>query len=429
MLQILLLEKKNYYILLFWVALGIFTGPLAFAAVPIHMLLMRRKHQWIWLILGFWLILTLSDSRQGVFHFAQNLKTFVLLGLTYAYLTSEKEEGWHRFLQPFIPFLVVALASMLENPRLFYSFQKTFSYLLLLLIVPGLVRLVIKYERDRFLYNLILLGTVILAVGITLRFVYPGFVTFKGERFSGLLGNPNGLGIYAFVFLALFTYIHSFHKQLFTRQQTIFIYVLLAASLIMGGSRGGIFSVLLFITGWFLMKRNPIIGFIAMVAIFFSYQLVMANFVEIVLYLNLQDFFRLSTLETGSGRVLVAEIAWKHINMNYWFSKGFTYNEHILAQYADYFIAKGHQGNVHNSWLTMWLDTGLVGLVLFCIGWLVNFFRASRFTPMVWALLFGLLLSASVESWLVASLNPFTIVLVIILTLLDDENFYGEERV
>lgn len=427
MLQVLLLEKKNYYILLFWMALGIFTGPLAFAAVPIHMLIMRRKHQWIWLILGFWLILTLSDSRQGVFHFAQNLKTFVLLGLAYLYLTSEKEEGWHRFIQPFIPFLVVAFVSMLESPTLFYSFQKTFSYLLLLLVIPGTVRLVIKYERDRFLYNLILLGTLILAVGVALRFVYPGFVVFKGERFSGLLGNPNGLGIFAFIFLTLFTYIHSFHRHLFTRKQIIFVYALLAASLIMGGSRGGIFSALLFVAGWFLMRRNPVFGFVAMMVIFFSYQLVMANFVEIVLYLNLQDFFRLNTLETGSGRVLVAEIAWKHINMNYWFSKGFTYSEHILAQYHEYFIAKGHQGNVHNSWLTMWLDTGLVGLVLFCIGWLINFFRASRFTPMVWALLFGLLLSATVESWLVASLNPFTIVLVIILTMLGDENFYRKE--
>ena len=352
-----------------------------------------------------------------------------MLGLAYLYLTSDKEEGWHRFIQPFIPFLAVALLSMLENPRLFYSFQKTFSYLLLLLVMPGLVRLVIKYERDRFLYNLILLGTLVLSVGIVLRFIYPGFVVFGGERFSGLLGNPNGLGIYSFVFLTLFTYIHTFHKQLFMQRQILFIYAVLAASLIMGGSRGGIFSTLLFVAGWFLMRKNAVLGFATMVLVFFSYQLVMANFVEIVLYLNLQDFFRLSTLETGSGRVLVAEVAWKHIDMNYWFSKGFTYSEYILAQYADYFTAKGHQGNVHNSWLTMWMDTGLVGLVLFSVGWLVNFIRAAKLTPMVWALLFGLLLSISVESWLVASLNPFTILLVIILTMLADENFYREEVV
>lgn len=427
--HILLLEKNNYFILLFWIALGIFTGPLVFAAVPIHMLIIRRKHEWIWLVLGFWLILTLSDNRQIVFRFAHNLKTVVILALTYLYLTTQKEEKWYQFVQPFIPFLALAFLSLLKSPQLFYGFQKTLSYLLLLLVVPGTVRLIINHERDRFLYNLILLGTLVLSAGIVLRAIYPSFVIFSGERFSGLLGNPNGMGIYGFIFFVLFTYIHSFHKQLFTRFQIIFIYAVIILSLIMSGSRGGIFSSLLFITGWFLIRRNTLIGIISMIVIFSSYQLVMANFVEIVTYFNLQDFFRISTLSSGSGRVVVHEIAWRHINMNYWFSNGFTYSEYILAQYKDYFISSGHQGNVHNSWLTIWMDTGLVGLILFCIGWLTNFFRASKLTPLVWAMFFGLLLSISVESWLVASLNPFTIVLVIILTMLSDENFYLKNEV
>jgi O-antigen ligase len=163
-----------------------------------------------------------------------------------------------------------------------------------------------------------------------------------------------------------------------------------------------------------------------MSAIFISYQYVMANFEEIVISLGLADYFRLETLETGSGRVIVAEVAWRHINENYWFSHGFSFNEHILAQYRDYFEQHGHQGNVHNSWLTMWLDTGLTGLILFIFGWLVNFIRASRFTPMVWAVFFGILLSCTVESWLVATLNPFTIVLVIILSMLGNPEFYGQ---
>jgi len=75
MLKILFLEKQNYLILLLWVALGIFTGPLAYLAVPLHMYLLQRKGEWLWLLLGFWLILTLSDSRQAVFGFAQSLKS------------------------------------------------------------------------------------------------------------------------------------------------------------------------------------------------------------------------------------------------------------------------------------------------------------------------------------------------------------------
>lgn len=421
-----LLEKQNYLILLFWVALGIFTGPLAYLAVPLHMYLLKGKGEWLWLLLGFWLVLTLSDSRQAVFGFAQNLKSVLMLALAFFYFTFNPKEEGYNFFKPFIAFFAVVFFALLENPRMFYSFQKTFSYLLLLLVIPGVVYLLLRYERDRFLFNISLLGSLILATGVVLRFVMPDFVIFKGERFSGLLGNPNGLGIYSFVFLMLFTYIIAFHRGLFKNWQKIIVYALIGISLVLGGSRGGIFSSLLFVLGWFLIRRDALLGFITMVVVFVSYQLIMANFVEIVTSLGWQDYFRLETLESGSGRVIAAEVAWKHIHDNYWFSKGFTYNEVILAQYQDYFKMHGHQGNVHNSWLTMWLDTGLIGLILFSLGWLVNFYRASKYTPMVWAALFGLLLSISVESWLTASLNPFTIILVIILSMLANPYFYPQ---
>lgn len=429
MIQLLhtaLLEKQNYLILLFWVALGIFTGPVAYLAVPLHMYLLQRKGEWLWLLLAFWLILTLSDSRQAVFGFAQSLKSVLMLALTFFYMTFPQKEEGLSFIKPFIAFFVLAFFSLLESPQMFYGFQKTLSYVLLLLIVPGVVFLLLKYERERFLFHLCLLGAGILALGLVLRFVMPDFVIFKGERFSGLLGNPNGLGIYSFVFLMLFTFVSAFHKKLFTNWQKILVYVLIGLSAVFAGSRGGIFSSLLFILGWFLLRRDAILGFITMAVVFASYQLVMANFVEIVTYLDLQDYFRLETLDTGSGRVVVAEVAWRHIHENYWFSKGFTYNETVLAQYQDYFKQHGHQGNVHNSWLTMWLDTGLVGLILFSFGWLVNFIKAAKFTPLVWAAMFGLLLSISVESWLTASLNPFTIVLVIMLSMLANPYFYPQ---
>lgn len=427
MLNQLLYEKNNYLILLFWVLVGAFAGPLVYVVVPLHMLILRKKGAWLWLLLGFWLILTFSDSRKPVFSFAEDLKPLMMLVMGYLFLVMPKEkEDPLRFVKPYIPFFIVAFASLIGSPVAFEGFQKTVSYVLLLTVIPPLVNLLLTYERERFLYHLVMVGVLILASGIALRVFYPDFVIFKGERYSGLLGNPNGMGIYGFVFTALFTFIIHFHKHLFTRNQSIFIYALIFASLIMSGSRGGIFSTAIFITAWFLLRRDVITGFIIMSAIFISYQYVMANFEEIVISLGLADYFRLETLETGSGRVIVAEVAWRHINENYWFSHGFSFNEHILAQYRDYFEQHGHQGNVHNSWLTMWLDTGLTGLILFIFGWLVNFIRASRFTPMVWAVFFGILLSCTVESWLVASLNPFTIVLVIILSMLGNPEFYGQ---
>lgn len=432
MLNELLYEKNNYLTLLFWVLVGAFTGPLVYAVVPIHMLVIKNKGEWLWLLLGLWLVLTLSDSRQGIFSFAANLKTVMMLVMGYLFFTMPKEnEDALKFVKPFIPFFIVAFLSLTSgvSPVAFEGFQKTVSYVLLLTVIPPFVNLLLTHERERFLYNLIMIGVIVLAAGLALRFLSPGFVIFKGERYSGLLGNPNGMGIYGFVFTALFTIVVHFHRALFTRNQIIFVYALAFASLIMGGSRGGIFSTAIFMIAWFLLRRDAVLGFIIMSVIFISYQYVMANFVDIVTSLGLEQYFRLETLETGSGRVYAREVAWESIQENYWFSHGFSYNEHILSQYRDYFEQHGHQGNVHNSWLTMWMDTGLIGLILFSVGWLINFIRASRFSPLVWAVFFGLLLSTTVESWLIASLNPFTIVLVIILSMMGNERFYEEQEI
>jgi len=428
MISEILYEKNNYLTLLFWVLLGAFTGPLVYVAVPIHMLVIKNKGEWLWLVLGLWLVLTLSDSRQSIFSFATNLKTAMMLVMGYLFLIMPKEGDAWRFVKPFIPFFIIAFPSLFGSPLAFEGFQKTVSYFLLLLVIPGFVNLLLTHERDRFLYHLVMVGVIVLAAGIVLRSIYPEFVIFKGERYSGLMGNPNGMGIYGFVFTALFTIIQHFQPHLFSRKETILIYALVFASLIFGGSRGGLFATGIFLAAWFLIRRDVVLGLVTMSLIFISYQVVMTNFVDVVQSLGWEDYFRLETLETQSGRIYAREVAWESIRENYWFSNGFSFNEHVLAQHRDYFEKMGHQGNIHNSWLTMWVDTGLAGVVLWGIGWLVNFIRAARFSPMVWAVFFGVLLSGTVESWLVASLNPFTIVLVIILSMMSHPAFYEPEE-
>lgn len=424
MFQYLFEEKKIYLTLLFWIAVGAFTGPLVYVVVPLHLLMLHKKGEWLIVLLGLWLIFTLSDSRQGMFRFAQSVKPILMALAGVLYFTGNDAHKPHGFLTPFIPFFIIAGWAWFDSPVAMDSLQKTASYVLLLLVIPWLISNLLEQDRDRLLRHLILLGALVLVIGIVLRFAYPGFVIFKGERFSGLLGNPNGLGIYSFMFLCLTTLIFTYHPTLFQRGEKIVVYVIIALSLIWCGSRGGIFSSALFLAGWFLFRQNVTLGFVVMTLVFASYQLVTANFVDIVTSLNLQDYFRLDTLETGSGRLVAREFAWKHIETQYWMGKGFGYTEHLMHKFKDYFLNKGHQGNVHNSYLTIWLDTGLLGLIAFCWGWLRNFMRAAAFSPLVWAVLFGLLLTTTVESWLAASLNPFTIQLVIVLSLLGNGRFY-----
>ncbi len=421
------LYKSHFYILLFWLAAGVLTGPLVYAIVPLHLLYLNKRNSLLILLLGLWFILVLSDSRHAFLQFSVNLKAVMMVVLAWIAYTNLPYWGNKTFYKPFLPFLAIAAYSMFMGPDLFNSFQKTLSYGLLLFIVPNLVSGLMSSQRDFFLKGVAYLGTLVLLAGFVLRIVAPEYVIFRGERFSGILGNPNGLGIFSLMFAILFYFIGRFHPALFSRNQKIFIWVAIGASLVMAGSRGALFSTAIFFGGIWLFKRSIPLGFVVMIAGIWGYQVVVNNFEEIVISMGLEDYFRLETLESGSGRLVAYEFAWNHIHQNYWLGKGFGYAEHLMAANREYFENKGHDGNVHNSYLTIWLDTGLVGLIALAWGWLVHFFRASRFTPLAWAALFAVGFSAFVESWLAASLNPFTIQLVIILTLLADERFYEEE--
>lgn len=426
MYQYILQEKKLFLTLLLWMAVGMASSAAAMVVIPLHLLSMRNKQAYLLLLLGLWFLFLLSDSRQGFLRFAQSAKPLAMVVVSF--LVWEERNYWPKstFHKAFIPFFALAAYSWFDSPVPFISLQKMVAYFLLLFILPQLVHRLLELDKKRFLKGLVALGVLALLIGLALRFVAPGLVIFKGARFSGLLGNPNGLGIFTFCFLMLYFFIRHYHRHYFTSQEHWIILGSIVASLALAGSRGGIFSSLLFITGYYLFQRSVVVGLVTLSTIFISYQLVMANFVEIIGSLGLQEYFRVETLEKGSGRLVAYEFALKHIQYNYWWGKGWGYAEYLMHQYKDFFLQKGHQGNVHNSYLTMWLDVGLIGLIAFCWGWLVNVYKTSLKSPLAWAVLFGCLLTTTVESWLVASMNPFTIQLVIILSLLGNDLFYAK---
>ena len=303
MIQYILREKKLYLTLLFWMAVGIGSSMAALVVIPLHLLSMRNKQAYLLFLLGLWFMLLLSDSRQYFFSFAQTVKPVVMLVV--GFMVWEERRNWPTFnlYSPFIPFFIIAGIAILDSPVQFTSLQKLASYFLLLYVVPQLVTRLLYTEKERLLKGLVAFGVLVLIAGLALRYVSPGMVYFKEGRFNGLLGNPNGLGIFTFCFFMLYMLIHKYHRHYFSKTEHWIILGVIAVSLILAGSRGGIFSSLLFILGLFLFERSSVLGFSVMISIFVSYQLVVTNMEEIITSLNLQDYFRLETLEKGSGRV------------------------------------------------------------------------------------------------------------------------------
>ncbi|WP_161887654.1 O-antigen ligase family protein [Pontibacter russatus] len=240
----------------------------------------------------------------------------------------------------------------------------------------------------------------------------------EGGRSSGALGNPNGLGMFCFLFFLLYFTIRHYFPKLFSKKENIIILGLIFSSLLWSGSRGQTLAVLIFFVTQFLSKRGKTIGLLLSAVIGIMLVSIEIDIVAIAHTLGFEEYLRVETLDAGGGRVVAREFAWEQIQKNFWIGRGFSYTEWIYRQHFWELSMLGHEGNAHNAFLTVWLDTGLIGLILFIIAWGILFLRASRNSFLAFPIAFALIASNMVESWLVASLNPFTIQVLMILTLL-----------
>jgi O-antigen ligase len=197
----------------------------------------------------------------------------------------------------------------------------------------------------------------------------------------------------------------------------------LLLAILLSGSRTSILAAILFLLFVRFYRYSPFIGFIAFVGIAFAAEIVSSNLVELVRAFKLEEYFRLETLEEGSGRFIAWNFAWQEIQNQFWFGRGFAYDEWYMDRHQDFLNILGHQGGVHNTYLIIWLNTGIIGLLLFLRAWVLLFIAGSRNTAVAIPALYLVLFSVSLEPWLAASLNPFTILLITSIVIMTDEVF------
>jgi O-antigen ligase len=370
------------------------------------------------LLVGFLFILVLSDSRQLTFAFADDIKNVyaVFLGL-FMITDSQRFKPWDGMIKLFLPFLMVAYLCVMFSPIMLTSLQKTFSFTLLLIIVPNYVVVALKQEGWVFLHMLLWSLLVFLLAGLALKYISLDFVTLSG-RFNGLMGNPNSIGLFAVTTLVFITVLSEFKPDLLSQFEKVFGYAVIVASLIFSGSRNAMFAGLIFIGFRFLYKLSPAIGFFIFVLMIVVYQYVESNFASIVTALGIEQFFRLETLQSGSGRLVAWEFGWEWIGKSPILGQGWGFTEDLYTHYKEVLSIRGHQGNAHNSYITFWLDTGIVGVLLYLVGLLRAFFKCAKYTRSAIPLMYAVLFHAFFESWLTGSLNPFTIQLIILLTIM-----------
>ena len=417
----LLYLRENFQfitICLVWVILGIIFSPIAFFLIPISFLVFYKKNFEIEIFLSFILILTLSDSRYYGLIWAGQIKNILIILLSLVVLKKyqqiDNKINFHLFI---VPFIVIAAFCLIKSPDIITGSQKTLSYFLLFFIVPNYFSYLYQNYGVELIQKIIWFITTLLIIGFFIRFINPNFVILA-DRYKSILGNPNGLGIYTFLFFCFFTISNEIFKDLFNTKQRSFIYSVILISLLLCGARSSIIAVGIFLIFRYFNKLSPFLSFLLLIIFIISYEYVNLNFESIIINLGLEKYFRIDTLKNGSGRLVAWEFAWKNIEYNFFLGRGFSYTEYLYKLNFSMLSKLGHQGAAHNAYLTLWLDSGLIGLTAFLFGLIGIVIKISKMSKSVFPLLFAVIFSNQFESWLTASLNPFTIIFLMCLSLI-----------
>ncbi|MCF8261502.1 MAG: O-antigen ligase family protein [Melioribacteraceae bacterium] len=407
-----------YPVIIIWVLVGMYLGAIVNVFVLGALAVWGYQKRYSEILIAFIFMLLLSDSRHMALDFAKSTKMFYILVMASIMIFQLPSfRPFNKIYFHFIPFFIFAFISIIYADSAFQSMQRTVSYLLLILIVPNYVQAILKTKREQFFIDLNIFFLGLLFVGLVFRLMAPGVVMFAAGRYTGLLGNPNGLGIFLLLNFIIFTVSKSYYPKLFGTKFTIFAYSLMGISLILCGSRTALFTVFLFILFKETFKISRFLGLLLFFIILISAQLFIANVEAIITALNLQDYLRIETLATGSGRLFAFEVAWESIKENVFIGKGFGYTGELFVKFKDELSLLNHQGNVHNSFLTLWLDTGLWGLIAFVGAWFGYLIKWSQKVFLTIPIIYSIFFSSFFESWLSASLNPFTIQFLLIISI------------
>ena len=419
-------ENAQLFLVLFiWLVVGILGGPVSYVLVPMTMFLMHKQGMFEELLIGYFFVLILSDSLETQLLFAKNLKNvYISMLAIFFFLDTTSFYPLNRLYKTYLLFFLFSIFTLtfsLKEPFIFVAIQKTISYIISFLIVPNLITKLFREDGVEFFKRMVYFIFNTLLVGFVLKLVANNIASLDSGRFRGVFGNPNGLGMFVFLFFIVFYVLNDFYPKLFSKTENILIYGSILLTMYLTQSRNALIGIIIFYVFQRFFSLSPILGFMLFVIVLFVSEVINNNLTPIIIKLGLGGFFRVKTLDNGSGRYIAWAFAWRQIQHNFFIGKGFSYNEYYMRLHYHQLNKMGHQGGIHNSFLTFWMDQGLIGLIIYLRSYLMMFINAARKTKFSFPIMFAISFTAFFESWLVGSLSAFAFLGLFIFTLITSD--------
>ncbi|MFN3874714.1 MAG: O-antigen ligase family protein, partial [Flavobacteriales bacterium] len=396
--------KGNWQFLLvgvIWGVLGYLAPSATFVLMPLSVMFFKSRDLWPEILFGLLIVLVISDLNPNWFYrlmvYKDSKNLYVAAMAAFFLIETNRFAPLSAVFKVFIPFFAYSWFPLVFSDSIVVGIQKTISYALMFMVVPNYLLYSYRRRGWEFFRSLIYFMTAILLVGFLLN--WPGMrYSYLMGRLRGMFGNPNGLGIFCYLMIVLFSVLNAINRNLFNWRERLLIFAIVIYCLVETGSRASLASAGIFLAFNRFFAFSPFLGFVGLIFVFLMVEVVSSNIVAIITSLGLEKYFRLETLEEGSGRYFAWNFAWEHVQRYLVFGGGFSNDETIMRRYRLYLESQGHQGGVHNTYLSMWLNVGFVGLLIFLRSFFLLFYRASKLVPMSLAIMFSVLFSIMYES-------------------------------
>jgi len=404
---------------------GVWGGMIIYIMFPVVMLLLGIKKRYFELLIcTLWLLILsdyvpVKDATYDDLQFAKDLK-FLLPPILFIFYLRDKTSfpPIPRFFLYFVPFFIIVLFSLNFAIYPLIGLQKTIAFILMYFTIPLYIIKLHNDNKEYFWKALLTFIIGMLTIGVVLGAVAPQIGLMEDGRFKGVFGNPNGIGIFLALTFVFWYIIEHFKLAIFTQKEKWYILTILIVSLFWSGSRNSLMTIILFLLLSRFVKTNWFLAVLALFSFIIFREQIFEAFINLVEFFNLESYFRLNTLEAGSGRKIAWEFAYSQIKeTNFFIGGGFGHDEHVMRPNYSWLALLGHNGGVHNSYLSMWFDSGLIGLIAYFGGLLIFTLKKMNKSFVVLATILAILFNINYESWLVGSLNPFTILFLFILTI------------
>jgi O-antigen ligase len=398
---------------------GILGGFILAGATSVFIILSKSGTKRLYFILTLFLItFLLADNFKGPLAFIQDFR-FVILGLSVLILLR------HNLFQNnkgtlLISFTIYTLViTFIFSPLGFSAIIRSLGFIVVALVIFKLLNLLLDRDRKKTIDLILSIFFLYIFLNIIVFFfpIYEGI--FNEGRFSGLMGNPNGLGLLGAFSYVLIQWIGLNEMTTYSKRSLLIFKVLLFLIIILTGSRTALLAVFAFEL-ILRVYKNKILLIVSLLSLtFIGIILNSVVFEELIMSLGLIDYLRLDTLETASGRTEVWEVAYDEFLRQPWLGKGLLYDDYFIQDYSLKRFGENNARNwnkVWNSYLSLALDVGIIGILLFGHFW-YRLFKASTDKIFGLAFIVMILITAVTESWMAASMNTYMPVVFLIWAL------------